>query len=279
MPFAGFEALEAPPDEPLDARSYLATPGHDEAIARMLYLVEQRTGCGLLCGPTGTGKSLALRVAREQAQRARVPAALVDAGGRSAHELLWETAAALGLSPRSNDSPTALWQRLGDCLLANRHAESPLLIGFDHLDGAEFESLAAIERLYRTSQAGQAGVSLILVARETRALSCLSGLADLRIELAPLNRPQSADYVAARLAEAGCDPATFDDSAMDAVHSVTAGVPRQIERVCRLALLAAAGERSAIVTDETIESIARQFLVESAAPRAYPRQPLHARAG
>ena len=54
----------------LDARSFYQSPTHDEALARLFFLVEQRRRLGLLMGPAGSGKSLLLEVLAQQLRRA-----------------------------------------------------------------------------------------------------------------------------------------------------------------------------------------------------------------
>ena len=48
----------------LDVNRFYPSAGHDEAIARLEYLVEARRRLGVLFGEAGVGKSLVLRAAR-----------------------------------------------------------------------------------------------------------------------------------------------------------------------------------------------------------------------
>src|SRR5262249_12784534 len=118
---------ESPFKNTLESRWFYESPGHEEALARLMFLVEHRRRCGVLSGPVGTGKSLVLELLRREAGRHGGEVALVDvleAGGR---EMLWEVLATLGLSPGIEDSQYALWRRLHDHVLANRSARVPLV--------------------------------------------------------------------------------------------------------------------------------------------------------
>jgi len=45
-----------------DPRMFFQSPTHDEALARLHFLVEERRRLGLLLGPPGTGKTLLFEV-------------------------------------------------------------------------------------------------------------------------------------------------------------------------------------------------------------------------
>ena len=68
---------------------FFESPVHDEALARLLFLVEMRRPCGILCGGEGTGKSIVLRRLAREARRNRRAVADVDLAGIDGHELLW----------------------------------------------------------------------------------------------------------------------------------------------------------------------------------------------
>ena len=53
---------ESPFRNCLDPQSFYQSPTHEEALARLHFLVEQHRRLGLLLGPAGSGKSLLLEV-------------------------------------------------------------------------------------------------------------------------------------------------------------------------------------------------------------------------
>ena len=72
---------------------------HEEALARLFYLVEQKRGFGLLSGGDGTSKTLTLKVLCEQVKRSQRHVAFINLLGLDAHEMLWNLALSLGLVP------------------------------------------------------------------------------------------------------------------------------------------------------------------------------------
>ncbi len=55
---------------PLNPADYHASPTHEEALARMMYLIDNGRRLGLLLGQAGTGKSLLLAVTACQLRQA-----------------------------------------------------------------------------------------------------------------------------------------------------------------------------------------------------------------
>ncbi|HID22028.1 MAG TPA: hypothetical protein EYP14_06460 [Planctomycetaceae bacterium] len=59
---------------------------------------------------------------------------------------------------------------------------------------------------------------------------------------------------------AGRDRPAFSPDAIHQVYRLSGGVPRRINRVCDLALLAACSEEQQFVTGEVVESVYRDLI-------------------
>jgi general secretion pathway protein A len=276
--YADFWGLaEIPFQNTRDPRWFYEGPGHEEALARLMFLVEHRRRCGLLTGPSGTGKSLVLELLRREAVRTGAEVALVDLLGCSSRELLWELLAAWGRSAGLDDSQYVLWRRVHDHVQANGFAQVPLVLILDHLERAHTDCIAAVERLQQLSAGGHAALTLILGVESDRAAGLgptLREISDLRIELPPLDREQTQQYVETQLARAGADRPLFDLSAFDRLFDETHGVPRELNRLCDLALLAGMADQATHI-DATIVSAAAEEL--HARPRGDHRPRVHFR--
>ena len=124
--------VDIPFQSTIDRRWFYAGPTHEEALARLLFLVEQHRRCGVLSGAGGTGKSMLLSVLKKAVRHAQGEVCELDASGRCADELVWELAAQLRLSPRKDDRPLILWRKIEETLLGNQIARVQTLITFDH---------------------------------------------------------------------------------------------------------------------------------------------------
>src|SRR5690348_11971892 len=98
---------------------FYPTAGHDEALARIEYLVEGRRRLGALLGESGVGKSLVLRVAAAKLAKQGRAVVLVDALGSSTRELLWQVACGLGTTPREDADAPWLWRQITDRVTEN----------------------------------------------------------------------------------------------------------------------------------------------------------------
>lgn len=254
---------EAPFRNNLDPRWFFESAGHEEALARLLYLVEHERRCGVVAGGSGTGKSLLLELVKSEAARAGAQAAVVDLLGKSGREMLWEIVAALGLGPGADDAPQKLWRRLQDRITVNHHLGRPLVLLFDHLERAHAECLEAIERLQQLSAPGRAAFTLILAVRSERShdllLRRLREMSDVRIELAPFDREQTRGYVETLLTQAGAERPLFDDSAFERLFEETHGVPREINRLCELSLLAGMAEQAGTIDGTFVAAAAEEL--------------------
>jgi general secretion pathway protein A len=82
--------------------------------------------------------------------------------------------------------------------------------------------------------------------------------------LRPLTRDEVHAYVQHRLQTAEGPTNLFDSDALDALNAITRGVPRDVNRLCDLALLLGFADEAKSIDAGRIEAVARE-LVEVAA--------------
>ncbi|HEY2250842.1 MAG TPA: hypothetical protein VGH74_07260, partial [Planctomycetaceae bacterium] len=195
----------------------------------------------------------------------------VDLFARSSHEALWEIVAELGVPAGPDDAAPRLWRKLHDHILANRYARMPLVLLLDHLDRAQAECVAVVERLQHLSCGGETGLTLILGVRDERAAtlaSVLREISDLRIELVPLDRAETQHYIETLLIRAGATQPLFDSSAVDRLFEETHGVPRHLNRLCDLALLAGMADQAEQIDDSIVTAAAEELHVRLRSERS-----------
>ena len=237
---------------------FQASEPHDEALSRLLYLAENQRRFGLLIGPAGTGKSLLLDVLSSEVGRETHHVAALDTVGLSRHELLWQVAVALRLAPSDSISRWALWRMIDDHVSALGQSGIHWLLLIDHLERADPDCLPLLERLLHRSPS----VTVVASVR-TSGLAAISPvlceLSELRIELTALNRNQTKAYVNGLLSQGGCPTQPFDESAINSIFRHSAGIPRGINRLCDLSLLAGMSEDNQVITEAIVESAAYEL--------------------
>ena len=71
---------------------------------------------------------------------------------------------------------------------------------------------------------------------------------------------ESASYIGHRLQAAGGEHSMFTNEAMDAIHRLSGGIPRRINRLCELALLVGYAEQRDSIDVDQVEGVAEELL-------------------
>lgn len=223
----------------------ITTPPHEEALARLSYLVEHRGRFGLMLGPAGTGKSLVLNAAAHEAKRLGREVATIELFGIDSTDLLFQLAVGLRLGPAGHWSHGTLWRAVRDHWRALHSARLPSVLLFDHLERAQADCLSMIERLLHLDVANDGGLTILAAARAGHGQLLFGELAEqseLRIELPGLSRRETESFVRELLDRTGHRREVFQRDAAEAMFDLSGGVPREIVRLCRLALAVAEHE-------------------------------------
>ncbi len=226
-----------------DAGGFYPTAGHNEALARIEYLVEARRRLGVLVGPSGVGKSLTLRVAARKLARHGASVVQIDALGLGTREFTWQVAAGLGTAPREDADPARLWRQIGDRVVEHHLQQTAAVLLVDDAGHAGPDIVAQLVRLARLDPTADSRWTIVLAAEPDEASRwspTLRELVDLRIDLEPWTREDTIGYVQTALVDAGCLDPVFDDEALAALHELAGGLPRQVARLADFALVAGA---------------------------------------
>lgn len=257
--FESFWGLTASPfANRLDPRWFHESPVHEEALARLFYVIEQQRGLGLLLGNPGAGKSLLLKVIGNQVRRTRRHLASVDLVGLDAHELLWQIATSLQLAPQPSATRWMLWRSIADHLESLRLARSQMVFILDHIERADTSCHGLLERLFHFTEAKGAVTFLAAVrSREYSKVARLLGdRADLRVELSPLSVDETGDLIQDLVQRAGCERSLFTSDAVERLHALSHGSPRTLCRLCELSLIAGMAEDCDVIHQDLVDSVA-----------------------
>lgn len=256
-----------------DLRDYYPSEGHQGALLKLRYAVESRCGAALLTGAAGTGKTLVAKLLAERLSETAGPLVHLTFPQMPTSELLaylaCELAGADGGSdrtPTTDESVRSIERRLRENAAAGKHAV--IVVDEAHLlDG--MRTLESLRLLLNIEHDGRPTATLIFVG-QTALLPQLSRMPQLEQRLGvkcllrSLTHDETHSYVQHRLQEVGGSPAIFNSDALDALHAISQGVPRDINRLCDLALLLGFADEARSIDAARIEAVARE-LVEVAA--------------
>lgn len=248
----------------LDPECFYQSPVHEEAMARLEFLVEQRRRLGLLVGPGGSGKTFLLAVFAQRLRRQGVPVALVSLCGLEPVELLWQLAMGLRCRRQVRPSAAALWRALGEKITELRYQQMPSVMLLDDVDRAERPLAAQLLRLAQLDLSPDSRLTLVLAGRQLHT-SLLGGrlleLADLRIELRPWEASDTEQFLQSSLVQAGCPQPVFEPPAVQRLHTLASGIPRRVSQLADLALLAGAGAQLQRIGPDVVESVYEELAV------------------
>lgn len=240
--------------------AYVPTSGHDEAVARLVATVESGQRLAVLRAGEGFGKSVTLsRLFAEtrspQRRFARVSAPMDGA------DLLAGLASGLGgrVSPR--EGRPAAWRALADAVRLCRWQKLHAVLIVDDAQLLDDEAdRRDLERLAHLDPHPATRLTVVQSFREPdgREIERNSPAWHLTIRIPALTRSETDRYVAEKLAAAGRDEPSFTPRALGRLHEVSGGVPRGIDRLGSLALMAGAARRLEIVTPDVIDGVASE---------------------
>jgi type II secretory pathway predicted ATPase ExeA len=259
--------LASPRKFELDPRLYYNSPTHDEALARLAWLVEQGKRLGLLLGPAGSGKSLLLQKLSDAQAKIQPTAENVTVRcslfGLDEQQLLLEVATQLELNPRSNLTVPELWRRVVDRLKEHAYQQVSSLLLLDDAHTANEAVLTAVGRFAELNFSLDARLTIVLACdeRQTKRLGerLLSRCA-LRIDVEPWSIEETLAFLQHAIGELqALDSAdgetlhtTFTPAAVEKIHALSGGIPRRASQLAQWALVAGASLALSEIDEETV---------------------------
>jgi len=217
-----------------------------ELVQALLLWTELR-GLALVTGPTGVGKSIALRrfVVELDEQRYRVlrfNQVPTTAGG-----LLRSMSRLFGLPMRRHIAD--LFDQLREHLVTVAQGGPHTLIVLDDAEGMRVEALDTLRRLTAADLDQDdrfsiviAGTDRLLTTLADTALDSLRSRFSYAVQLRPFSLEDTTDYIRYHLTGAGQKEALLSDAAVRAVFQASRGAPRNVNQLVLQALIQATVE-------------------------------------
>jgi len=248
-----------------DPRFLFLSDSHREALAHLLYGIEQGEGFIAITGEVGTGKTTLCRTLLQRLEPGSEVAFLFNPQ-LSGLELLQAIDAEFGLETEGK-TRRELLDQLNRFLLTKRQEGRRVLLLIDEAQNLEREALEQVRLLSNLETDTTKLIQIILIAQpeldamlERPELRQLRQRINVRWRLRPLSQSETRDYVRHRLRVAAGGPREiFTDFALREIHRRAGGVPRVINRLCDRALLAGYAEGAKEIGLGTVAEVQREF--------------------
>lgn len=259
----------------LKARPFAVTPdprflysgsGHREALAALVYGVQERRGFIRLVGEVGTGKTTLIRALLEGLD-VSIRTVLITHTTIDREELLRMILNELEM-PSDHLDRVQMIQSLHDLVLLQFQARlPPPLIIVDEAQNLADDVLEEIRLLTNLEMGDTKLLQVILAGQpelerklEKPTLRQLGQRIAVRARLLPLDADETAAYVRHRLRVAGArDVDLFSNAALATVWRRTAGLPRLVNILCEQSLVNAFGANKRKVDERLVDEAVRDL--------------------
>jgi len=248
-----------------DPRFLYLAGAHREALAHLLYGLEQGEGFIAITGEVGTGKTTLCRTLLERLG-AETEVAFLFNPSRNATELLQAIAIEFGL-PIEGRGRTELGHDLNRFLLEKSREGRRVLLIIDEAQNLSPSTLEQVRLLSNLETANAKLIHILLLGQpeldrklDSARLRQLRQRISVRWNLAALPPSETRAYVRHRLrVAAGEEREIFNEAALREIHRRSRGVPRLVNVLCDRALLAGYGARVAKIGVPLVRQAAREI--------------------
>ena len=230
-----------------DPRYLYLSERHAEALAHLLYGINESGGFIQLTGEVGTGKTTVVRTLLSRVPQ-HADVAVILNPRVTPGEFLLTICEELGipLSESDRGSVKEMIDALNRRLLSTHANGRRVIVIVDEAQNLDADVLEQVRLLTNLETPTQKLLQIILIGQpELRELLARNDLRQLaqritgRYHLHPLTREETKGYVKHRLRVAGAAGEIFSAAALDEVHRIAGGIPRVINVTCDRALLGA----------------------------------------
>lgn len=235
---------------------------HNEALARLIYAVEERELL-LLTGEIGSGKTTLSRALIDSLDEDRFHVILIINPRLTPTQFLKTVAARLGVDKTKFYRNDVLEQIYGKLYEFYENDVCPVII----IDEAQlipskqtFDEIRLLTNfqlddtnLFSLALIGQPELRKRLDHKAYRALKQRIGM---QYHLQPLNLKEVEKYLEYRLTIAGRKAKLFDDRAVELIAEYSGGIPRVINNIAANTMLEGLGREAEIITGAIVENVA-----------------------
>ncbi|MBT3756766.1 MAG: AAA family ATPase [Candidatus Cloacimonetes bacterium] len=243
---------------------------HREALDRLSYIIESNNmGIGLLTGEIGAGKTMTRNVLINKVinNSFDYEFAVMDTSNFTFVDILMDTISQI-CNIDYTDLPRnkyRLYKIFRDYINSKMlSSNKKIVIILDEAQKISATVLDSLKDLTNIVHNNSSVITIILVGQpeltsKLKKLPQIDQRISLKYHLNYLSLDDTKEYIRFRQFASGSQKDLFTEEAMRMIHSQTHGIPREINRACRIALDYGYSEELEIITDKEMKMILRDF--------------------
>jgi type II secretory pathway predicted ATPase ExeA len=237
---------------------FYRSPQHEEALRRLLYVIEHRKGVAMLTGEVGCGKTTVIKALSDFLDKDKYHLLTLSNPALQPIDLIKAIVMRLGGSAE-NGSKTVLLDQLHQLLNQNAEKGINTVLAIDeaHVIGNS-ATLDELRMLLNIQSDDEFLITLILLgqpplSKNISELQPLNERISIKYNLEPLDLHNTLNYVIHRLKCAGASRGIFSREAVEALYNYTGGIPLRINNLCDRCLLIGLMRQARMVDSKVVQ--------------------------
>jgi general secretion pathway protein A len=236
---------------------FYRSPQHEEALSRLLYVIEHQRGVAMLTGEVGCGKTTVTKSLMKYLDPERYRFYLLSNPALEPLDLIKSILLQIG-QPAHNGSKPDLLNQLQEILIRNaeRGIRTVLAIDEAHVIARQ-ATLDEVRMLLNLQLNEQFLITLVLLGqplllKRIDELQPLKERISVKYNLTPLDSANTLKYIVFRLKCAGASRGLFTNESIEWIYEYSRGIPLRINNLCDRCLLIGFMRRCQVVDSRIV---------------------------
>lgn len=237
---------------------FFRSPQHEEALRRLLYVIEHRKGVAMLTGEVGCGKTTVTKALNNFLNKENYQFQTISNPALQPTELIKAILLKLG-GTGMNGSKTLMLEQLQEILTHNAETGISTILAIDeaHVIGNR-ETLDELRMLLNFQSEDEFLITMILLGqppllKNISELQPLKERISIKFNLEPLDIQDTLRYIIYRLKSAGASRGIFTREAIQVLYDYSGGIPLRINNVCDRCLLVGLMQNARVVNSQVVK--------------------------